>query len=344
MAQAMATAQGFSAPAFGGVAALPPLACPLPGEAQGRNPRITTATALVSLLVHAGVALLLLREPVPTPPAAAPQMIVPAISLTWTAPPAPAPAPVPVQPAAEVLPEPVPAEAVEPVAEASPPVLTAAAVTDLSVPPPVIDPAPAVAPAPKPQPREKIPVEKTRVERTQVERTQVERAQVERTLAEKAPARPRPVVKPVLKTVPPSPAPVLTPAPVPAPDLPAAAAPSAPAGPAAAAPAPVSLPVPAEPSLLRGEDGVPVSRDARYLEPPKPPEYPRRAVQLGLEGTVVVRALVEGGGVPRTVRIVTGSGVDSLDAAAIRAVSGWKFAVSDHGSLWVEIPVQFRLR
>lgn len=317
MAQAMATAQGFSAPAFGGAAGLPPLACPLPGEAQGRNPRIATATALASLLVHAGVALLLLRDPLPTPSAPAPQIIAPAISLTWTAPPAatPAPASVPVQSAPEIPPEPVPSEAVEPAAEVPPPVLTAAAVTDLSVPPPV----------PKPQPRDKTLAEKTQVKKTQ---------------AEKPPARPRPVATPVLT-------PALAPAPVPAPDLPAAAAPSAPsapAGPAAAAPSSVSLPVPAEPSLLRGEDGVPVSRDARYLEPPKPPEYPRRAVQLGLEGTVVVRALVEGGGVPRTVRIVTGSGVDSLDAAAVRAVSGWKFAVSDHGSLWVEIPVQFRLR
>ncbi|WP_019645391.1 energy transducer TonB [Novispirillum itersonii] len=314
VAQAMATAQGFygaaaSGPLFGSGAGLPPLTCPLPGEARGRNPRITTATALLSVLVHAGAAVLLLRDPFPAQPdAAAPTSAAPVLTLTWEQPaPVPAPIPTPVTPSVAAPVDPVPPMPAEPESVVVPSVDPA---------PPVLSSVAAAAPA---------------------------------AVAVPAAVKATPLVPPLRQ----KPA-VPRPAPRPHPAAPAAAMAEAPAL-AASAPtsAPVSTvssassvpsPVTPEPSLLRGEEGIPVSRDARYLEPPKPPEYPRRAVQLGLEGTVVVQALVEGGGVPRTVRIVTGSGVDSLDAAAVRAVSGWKFAVSDRGSLWVEIPVQFRLR
>lgn len=296
MAQAMATAQGFSAPMFGGPAGFSPLTCPLPGDRRGRNPRITTATALLSLLLHGAAGLWLLQDsPLPSG-ASAPPPVVPAVSLLWV-PPVAAPAPVSSAPSAPPEPVPVP-DRTAPVD--APPVLSApAGGAEVPPPAPVQMPRPpvkaAVKPAPRPAPA-RLP----------------------------APNPPAPVVQER------APVPSAVPAPV--------------SSPVSSSAPPVSSPAPAEPSLLRGEEGIPVSRDARYLEPPTPPEYPRRAVQLGLEGTVLVRALVEGGGVPRTVRIVTGSGVDSLDAAAVRAVSGWKFAVSDHGSLWVEIPVHFRLR
>lgn len=298
MAQAMATAQGFSAPMFGVPAGFSPLTCPLPGDRRGRNPRITTATALLSLLLHGAAVLWLLQDsPLPSG-ASAPPPVVPAVSLLWV-PPVAAPAPVSSAPSAPPEPVPVPVpDRIVPVD--APPVLSApAGGAEVPPPAPVQMPRPpvkaAVKPAPRPAPA-RLP----------------------------APNPPAPVVQER------APVPSAVPAPV--------------SSPVSSSAPPVSSPAPAEPSLLRGEGGIPVSRDARYLEPPTPPEYPRRAVQLGLEGTVLVRALVEGGGVPRTVRIVTGSGVDSLDAAAVRAVSGWKFAVSDHGSLWVEIPVHFRLR
>lgn len=323
MAQAMATVQGFSGPLFGSSAGLPSLSCPLPGDRRGRNPRITTATALLSLLLHGAVGVWLLRDsPPPSFPPAPPAM--PAVSVAWVPPVAVPPVAVPsgaVQPAQPVpVPVPVPVPEAAPAVNLAPaegaPVLSApVGGTEVPPPAPVLTPqrpakaviAPAVKPAGKQAGKE----------------------------AGKQAARPA-AVHPPVPVSPAVPAPLSDPVPAPAP-VPAPTSP-------ASSPAPVSSPAPAEPSLLRGEGGIPVSRDARYLEPPTPPEYPRRAVQLGLEGTVLVRALVEGGGVPRTVRIVTGSGVDSLDAAAVRAVSGWKFAVSDHGSLWVEIPVHFRLR
>lgn len=86
----------------------------------------------------------------------------------------------------------------------------------------------------------------------------------------------------------------------------------------------------------------------RFRRPPRPPDYPPRAVELDLTGTVVVRALLDPEGDPREIRIHRSSGHAVLDGAAVAAVRGWHFAPASRDGrripAWVEVPVHFRLR
>ncbi len=85
----------------------------------------------------------------------------------------------------------------------------------------------------------------------------------------------------------------------------------------------------------------------RYRRPPAPPDYPAPAVELGLTGTVTVRALVSPAGETEEARVWRSSGHALLDAAALRAVRRWAFEpASVEGRrvpAWVEVPVHFRL-
>jgi protein TonB len=85
----------------------------------------------------------------------------------------------------------------------------------------------------------------------------------------------------------------------------------------------------------------------RYRRPPRPPDYPPHALDLGLTGTVLVRALVSPEGDTRETRIWRSSGHPSLDAAAVAAVRRWAFEPARTGGrpvpAWVEVPVHFRL-
>jgi protein TonB len=79
-----------------------------------------------------------------------------------------------------------------------------------------------------------------------------------------------------------------------------------------------------------------------------PPEYPRRALRRGIEGTVLVRAEVGPDGVPVSVSIVQGSRSRELDRAAVDAVRRWRFRPGQAdgrpvaGS--VVVPIEFRAR
>ena len=90
-----------------------------------------------------------------------------------------------------------------------------------------------------------------------------------------------------------------------------------------------------------------VIRAPRYRRPPRPPQYPARAVDLGLTGTVMVRALVSPDGDTQETRLWRSSGHPLLDAAAVAAVRRWAFEPARHGGravpAWVEVPVHFRL-
>ncbi|GGJ26735.1 energy transducer TonB [Neoroseomonas lacus] len=85
----------------------------------------------------------------------------------------------------------------------------------------------------------------------------------------------------------------------------------------------------------------------RYRRPPNPPQYPARALDLGMTGTVTVRALVSPDGDTQETRLWRSSGYPLLDAAAIAAVRRWAFEPARHGDravpAWVEVPVHFRL-
>ena len=56
-----------------------------------------------------------------------------------------------------------------------------------------------------------------------------------------------------------------------------------------------------------------------------PPNYPRRALRRGIEGTVMVRVDVGPDGVPTSVGISRSSSSRELDRAAIEAVERWRF-------------------
>jgi protein TonB len=72
-----------------------------------------------------------------------------------------------------------------------------------------------------------------------------------------------------------------------------------------------------------------------------PPVYPMSARRRGVEGDVSLRVDLSADGRPRAVSVQHGSGDAQLDAAAIRAVAQWRFAVA--APTTIEIPVHFRL-
>jgi protein TonB len=79
----------------------------------------------------------------------------------------------------------------------------------------------------------------------------------------------------------------------------------------------------------------------------RPPTYPWLARMQGWAGTVVLRVLVTQDGAVGQIEIQQGSGHDILDAAALRAVHGWRFSPARIGSIhlvsWVSVPVRFQL-
>jgi protein TonB len=71
------------------------------------------------------------------------------------------------------------------------------------------------------------------------------------------------------------------------------------------------------------------------------PEYPPRAVRLGLEGEVRIKVRVDGQGNVAELEVSRSSGSRLLDNAALRAVKEWKF---DHGPGTTEVTVEFELQ
>ncbi|MCC3305273.1 energy transducer TonB [Sneathiella sp. HT1-7] len=93
-----------------------------------------------------------------------------------------------------------------------------------------------------------------------------------------------------------------------------------------------------------GEDNSTVIHEARYRHQ-VPPSYPRRALDLGHQGTVTLHAEVLPSGTPRDLKIAKSSGHRLLDMAAMAAVKKWKFEpTSVDGNAvvsWVRVPVNF---
>lgn len=77
------------------------------------------------------------------------------------------------------------------------------------------------------------------------------------------------------------------------------------------------------------------------------PRYPEDARERGAEGRVVLEVAVDATGRARAVRVVRSSGEDDLDAAALKAVRGWRFKPARRGGLPVAgtatVPIRFRL-
>lgn len=76
-----------------------------------------------------------------------------------------------------------------------------------------------------------------------------------------------------------------------------------------------------------------------------PPAYPELARQAGVEGTVMVQALVGRDGLVKDVRVVRS--IPMLDSAAVVAVRQWTFkpalANGEPVAVWVAVPVRFAL-
>lgn len=86
---------------------------------------------------------------------------------------------------------------------------------------------------------------------------------------------------------------------------------------------------------------------AAYLNNPKPP-YPPVAFQMRIEGTVMLKALVQPDGRCGEVLLAKTSGNDLLDKSALNTVAQWKFTpAKSQGkdiSQWVSIPITFSIK
>jgi protein TonB len=132
-------------------------------------------------------------------------------------------------------------------------------------------------------------------------------------------------------------APVFAPTPRPNPTAAALAAVPEPAGVAEAPAAAASLaPVPPAPSAPQGP-----TRDPQRISG-APPRYPDLARPLRQRGTVIVEMVVGESGEPRDLRIVESAG-PLLDAAALDAVTGWRYEPARKAGVTVSAPIRVRL-
>jgi len=79
-----------------------------------------------------------------------------------------------------------------------------------------------------------------------------------------------------------------------------------------------------------------------------PPPYPIAEVRAGVQGTVLLRVLVDENGKPVQVLIIKSSGSRELDQAALKHVlAAWRFhpAQRDGHAIeaWAQVPVEFKL-
>jgi len=79
-----------------------------------------------------------------------------------------------------------------------------------------------------------------------------------------------------------------------------------------------------------------------------PPSYPRAARKRGWQGTVVLSVFVDENGQVENLWVLTSSGYNLLDNAAVNAVRNWVFEPGMKGnkklSMWVKVPIRFQLK
>ena len=78
------------------------------------------------------------------------------------------------------------------------------------------------------------------------------------------------------------------------------------------------------------------------------PAYPSSARRLGVQGTTLLNVLVADDGRVANVVVAQSAGHPDLDQAAAEAVRRWRFEPARRGTdkvaMWVQLPVEFRLR
>lgn len=73
------------------------------------------------------------------------------------------------------------------------------------------------------------------------------------------------------------------------------------------------------------------------------PQYPRNLLEKGIEGKPQISIDVDSKGRVINARVIKSSGHPELDAAAIRAVQGWRFTSSDNGRQGITASVDFMI-
>jgi TonB family protein len=91
---------------------------------------------------------------------------------------------------------------------------------------------------------------------------------------------------------------------------------------------------------------VPVVVNPVPLSAP-PPKFPLRAMYLHQQGTVLLFVQVGKDGLPKDIKIIQGSGFNSLDGAALKGVAYWTFRPKTIDGVpveaYVKIPVNFSM-
>ncbi len=107
---------------------------------------------------------------------------------------------------------------------------------------------------------------------------------------------------------------------------------------------PLATAQPASPPAA--EEYVEPVYSAAYLNN-QPPVYPISARRRGIEGTVIIRAMIHDNGHCHHVTVKKSSGHPQLDKAALDAIRDWRFVPARRGkqliTAWVDVPITFRL-
>lgn len=79
----------------------------------------------------------------------------------------------------------------------------------------------------------------------------------------------------------------------------------------------------------------------------EPPAYPAMSKRMGEEGRVDVKVLIDAQGMASKVEVGGSSGYPRLDAAALEAVSRWRFTPGRRNGvaepMWTLVPINFKL-
>ena len=94
----------------------------------------------------------------------------------------------------------------------------------------------------------------------------------------------------------------------------------------------------------QGQEAATVLHEAHYRQQTAP-LYPRRALDLGQQGTAILHVEVTHNGFTRTLKVAQSSGHRLLDRAALAAVRKWEFEPTQMNgkriTSWVRVPVSF---
>jgi protein TonB len=86
---------------------------------------------------------------------------------------------------------------------------------------------------------------------------------------------------------------------------------------------------------------------ADYLHNP-PPEYPPMSVRRGEQGQVLLKVLIGADGLPQKVELLSSSGFERLDKAALEAAMRWRYVPGKRGgvaeAMWYQVPMVFNLK